>query len=287
LPIPARLVAPGTLYHGGMFALPANVTSNTVLETEFYDFNEPDSGALPRKSLEVSEEDFKRLRAILVRTPLSKEHFCRKYPQVYHDRVKVVPFHMPYLERWETREPVKPDPRNSLCVIFVGNQARRKGLDLFVRFASELRRVEHRRALRFIVISNFQDGEDFDLTGMEVHRGLNGAQVQDLMEQAHFLMLPSRADSHPKVCYEAAATGCGLILSDIRPLRDIWADGGYIFSLQGGGNAMAPLAQAIVGDPDPLRWGRRNRERFGLEFCPAVSVQIHRKALNLSVGASV
>jgi glycosyltransferase involved in cell wall biosynthesis len=281
LPLPDRLIQPDTLYHGGFFGEPDNVGDNIVIETEFYDFEGPESGPLPRRKGELAETDLQRLRAVLVRTPLSKEHFCRKYDQVWHPLVHVVPFHMPYLERWEKRDPIKPDQAKTLSFIFVGNQARRKGLDIFVRFAEELRRIETSRILRFIVVSNFQDGTDFNLTGMEVHQGLGGAQVQDLMEQAHFLMLPTRADSHPKVCYEAAATGCGLILSDIRPLRDVWAGGGLIFPIAEGEGAMPALATEIAAHGDPGHWGRRNRQRFLTDFCPTASVKIHRRALGL------
>jgi glycosyltransferase involved in cell wall biosynthesis len=281
LALPSRLLAPGALYHGAFFGLPANVGGNIVHETEFYDFSLPESDPLPRKTEEICETYLSRIRALFVRSELSAAHFRRKYEPKWHPLLKVVPFHMPYLEKWESRIPNKPSISKSLCFIFVGNQARRKGLDYFVQFAREIRRRPKGSEARFIVVSNFQDGADFDLGGMEVHRGLNGAQVQDLMEQAHYLMLPTRADSHPKVCYEAAATGCGLILSDIRPLRDIWADGGHIFPIAHAIEAMATLAQTVLQDSKGASYGQKNRERFLKEFSPSASVSVHRAALGL------
>jgi glycosyltransferase involved in cell wall biosynthesis len=187
---------------------------------------------------------------------------------------------MPYLARWEARQPAKPSAAECLNFIFVGNQARRKGLDLFIRFAAELRKRETRRKLKFVVVSNFQDGADFDLTGLEIHQGLGGEAVQDLMEKSHYLVLPTRRDSHPKVCYEAAATGCGLIISDIRPMADIWGANSYVFPLAQGADAMGPLAADVMaGRLDPVGMGQKNRKLFLDEFCPSASMRIHREAV--------
>jgi glycosyltransferase involved in cell wall biosynthesis len=218
------------------------------------------------------------VRAFVVRTQSSADFFRSQNFERHHDRVHVVPFYMPYLECWESKSPQKPDPSKCLNFIFVGNQARRKGLDLFLLLKREVEKVPD-LVSRFTVVSNFQDGSDFDLSGCEVHGGIGGAQVQDLMERAHYLALPSRSDSHPKVMYEGCAAGCALIYSDIRPLRDMWNGAGHVFPLSDSHASARKLAELLASRNGDLALGEANRVRFQTEFAPSVSMFCYRKLL--------
>lgn len=269
--IPARHARRAEFVHTGG-AIPPNCRGKIIREGEFYAFGDGCDRLLSTEQLEC-------VRAFVVRTALSAEFFKRQYEPKYHARVRVVPFFMPYFERWESRRPRKPSPSGGLNFLFVGNQAKRKGLDLFLLLKDEMQELPRPKA-RFTVISNFQDGTDFDLTGCEVHRGVNGEHVQDLMEQAHYLVLPTRSDSHPKVMYEGCAAGCTLIHSDIRPLRDVWGDSGHEFRLVDPITSAKALAAKLAARAGDLEIGERNRARFLAEFAPSVAIRRYAELLD-------
>lgn|GEM_PF-6301963 len=279
--LPRRLVRPDVCYHSNCYVPPA-VARQMILETEFYDYAETAEGRASGRALRLSAEEVATLSALVVRTEISREFFLRDYPAQFAAKVHVIPFFMPYLGYWEEHRPRKPDPGRGLNFLFVGNQAHRKGLDHFL----ELRRTmaEIGTPYRFSVVSNFQDGADFDLTGVEVHRGIAGEKVRQLMEQAHYLVLPTRGDVHPKVMYEGCAAGCTLIYSDLRPLRDIWRGCGYEVVLGRARESLREVAATLARQGGDLALGQKNHQKFRAEFSPARVLSSYR---NLVAGVSV
>jgi len=263
--LPRRLVRPDLCYHSNCYVPPA-VASRLILETEFYDYAQTPAGRVSSLALQLPVDDVAALSALVVRTEISRQFFLRNYSAQFASKVHVVPFFMPYLEHWVEHRPQKPDPARGINFIFVGNQAHRKGLDYFL----ELRRamLAAGTPVRFIVVSNFQDGIDFDLTGVEVHRGIAGEKVRQLMEQAHYLVLPTRGDMHPKVMYEGCAAGCTLIYSDLLPLRDIWRGCGYEVPLRFAREAIRELAVTLARQAGDEERGRQNYLKFLAEFAP-------------------
>jgi glycosyltransferase involved in cell wall biosynthesis len=264
------------VYHAGFLDLPRGLpVERVILEREFYllagDFTPPPNPALHA----IEQRELETLiHTVVVRTELSAAHFRQQFPAHLHGKTKVVPFYMPYLERWEKQEPQRAATGRPTTYLFVGNQARRKGLDVFLGLRREVLAAGGTDS-RFVVVSNFQDGEGSDLEGVEVRRGLSGVAVQELMAEADYFVLPTRADSHPKVLYEAAAVGCAFITSDIRPLRDIWSEAGYILGVDAGAEELVQLARQLVRPGQRMADHERgvvNRRRFLAEFCPSVAM---------------
>ena len=253
--------------------IPRNCAGKIIREGEFYDFEESARDLIPLATID-------RVKSFVVRTELSASYFRKLYPEKFHSRLHVIPFYMPYLKNWEKREPIKSKSDCPLSFIFVGNQARRKGLDHFLDL-KQFVRARVSAESRFIVVSNFQDGSDFDLSGCEVHQGISGKSVQDLMEQADYFVLPSRQDSHPKVMYEACAAGCAIIYSNIRPLRDIWKGSGFEVDL---GNFQYSLRECVslLDKKSAYAFGVKNRARFLQEFSPSVSLEKYFKLIDNS-----
>jgi glycosyltransferase involved in cell wall biosynthesis len=278
------------VYHAGFLDLPRGLPfGRVILEREFYllagDFTPPPNPALHA----VEQRELEALiHTVVVRTELSAEHFRQQFPVHLHGKSKVVPFYMPYLERWEKQEPKRAAAGRPTTYLFVGNQARRKGLDVFLGLRRKVLAAGGTNS-RFVVVSNFQDGEGFDLEGVEVRRGLSGVAVQELMAEADYFVLPTRADSHPKVLYEAAAVGCAFITSDIRPLRDVWSEAGYVLGVDAGTEELVQLARQLVRPGQRMadqERGLANRRRFLAEFCPSVALAKYGEIIRSIIGTN-
>lgn len=159
-------------------------------------------------------------------------------------------------------------------VVFVGNQARLKRLDVLLRAWTEL--GSKRADAELIVISNFADGP-VDIPSNQnitVHQNLSHDVVIDILRSAHFLFMLSDRDSYGLVYIEAMASGCAILCSDTEVQREIVIG-------NGAGLACDPTDLADVIDRVQMMlnaetaeiWARNGCRAFDTTFAPATVAQ--------------
>lgn len=162
----------------------------------------------------------------LVRDPAAAEGFRALVPEAA-DRVRFVPWYVPYLEAVTEQELVrKQSTSDGVRVLFVGNEARRKGLPTLLEAFARLPDQTRSRA-QLMVVSRFLDGPvEIGAAGIQVHFDQPQESVLALMRQAHILVLPTHADVFGIVLVEAMANGCAVVSSRQPPQDFILAGGG-------------------------------------------------------------
>lgn len=154
-------------------------------------------------------------------------------------------------------------PEGPMRILFVGNDAGRKGLDSLLEAVS---RLEGEAALE--VVSGDEIPErDF----VRVHRGVEAGtdELRALYAAADVFALPTRADAVPWAVLEAMAAGLPVVASDVGAIAEL---------LGGTGELVAPgdaegLASALrrLSDPDRRRrLGEAARERVRERYDSAI-----------------
>lgn len=170
---------------------------------------------------------FQAAAVVQVSTRAEAQRHAARFPELAH-KFAYCPFFMPDLTLLgEDRARAKHFERGVVRLLFVGHEARRKGLpDLLCAVAALPSRLRAR--LRLDVVSRLRDGcvdlgGDFDV---RLHRGVPPARVRALMAAAHIFVLPSRFESYGFVLVEALSQGCAVIGPDFEVQREILTDVG-------------------------------------------------------------
>ncbi|MCB0965249.1 MAG: glycosyltransferase family 4 protein [Ilumatobacter sp.] len=140
------------------------------------------------------------------------------------------------LARWRRDDP-RPD-NETVRILFVGGDVRRKGGDLLV---DAVRRLRDDPDMPDVVVDIVSNGDVDETDGVEIHRGLT-ANHPDLIRRYHeadIFCLPTRGDCLPMVLAEAAAAGLPLVSTDVGAIPELVRPGET--------GALVP-----VGEVDPL-----------------------------------
>lgn len=165
------------------------------------------------------------LFASAARTIVSTDSECRRIENQFPEligRVQSCPFYLPFL----TCEPGllrKHHARGPVEVLFVGNEARRKGLpELLLAW-----RLIRPKNARLTVISHFSDGAvDFQAgSDVRVLAGVSHKNVLENMRKAHILVNPAHYETYGFVFIEAFALGAVAVGPSWETQRELFADG--------------------------------------------------------------
>jgi len=163
--------------------------------------------------------------------------------------------------RWSVERDMPLAPPERLRILFIGNHARRKGLQTLL---SALPLVE--RPLELHVVSN--DAQLDVPDEVVVHRGLapgSGGLKRQLAE-ADVFVLPTRADGAPWAILEAMAAGLPIVASDVAAIPELVGDAGYVVAPDDPA-ALAAALRALADDPDRrAALGARARARAGEHY---------------------
>jgi hypothetical protein len=194
--------------------------------------------------------------------------------------VHVTPWYLPYLE--PAAEPLaKHAGSGGECrMLFVGNDARRKGLPALLEALARLE-PHTRRAVSLTVVSRFLDGPvAVDGRLARVLTDLPQAEVLRLMREAHVFVLPTHGDTFGMVLLEALAQGCAVVSSAQEPQSWI-LDGGRAGRLVPSGDVEG-LARALsdLATPRSERHAlaRAGHERFLSRFHHREVARLYRSA---------
>lgn len=142
-------------------------------------------------------------------------------------RFVAVPYFLPYLSsNVKLDAAIEKQSRGPVKILFVGRQARRKGLDLLLGGFRAAGLVDSQDA-EITIVSDMSDGR-IDIPKWKNLRHfarLSGPEVLNLMEESHVLAMPSRFESYGIVYVEAMSMGTVPIVPAWEVQREIVQDG--------------------------------------------------------------
>jgi len=167
-----------------------------------------------------------RAHTIVTATEASVDWVRRVFPEA-RDRVQWVPYYLPALEpAGEAQTAAKFSSGGPLRILFVGKQARRKGLDVLV--AAHAMLPSHlQEKLAVTVVSRMLDGRVALPPSFRWHEAL--VDVDAAMRDAHVLAFPTKHEAFGLVLVEAMASGCAIVTTKAPIQRSIVGDGGARF----------------------------------------------------------
>jgi glycosyltransferase involved in cell wall biosynthesis len=211
------------------YLIPVNrITAPIVVEWDFFIYGPPNEEKILRQSLHVPAWFIRRATLVVVRHELSRAAFTAKYPQDA-EKCVIVPFYLPWLEPVLEEHVIRRFGRfddGEVQLLFVGNDARRKGLPDLAEGYRRLR-LSGRR-VRLTIVSEFSDGPVQLPPDTIVHSRLSPHDVYALMAKSHIFTMPTRRDAYPLVYWEAMANGCALLVPNTSPHRELFGEYGLI-----------------------------------------------------------
>jgi glycosyltransferase involved in cell wall biosynthesis len=159
-------------------------------------------------------------------------------------------------------------PFDSCHLVFVGKDWKRKGGDTFVDVVRQLNLLGLKT--HGTVIGAGPEGLPADM--FTIHPYLDKARADhfahfaSIMLDAHFLVLPTRAEAFPHVLCEAMAFGVPAISSPVGGIAEIIRDGetGFVRPLEMSAGQLALLICDTLAKPaEYARMARQSREDYG------------------------
>ena len=167
-------------------------------------------------------------RADLLVTPSVESLNCfrKVFPQ-YENKIVMIPYYLPYLkaigddqlkDKFATLEKIR--------LLFVGKEAKRKGLDKLIEAFGQLPPGIQER-FEVTVVSKFVDGK-LDLPDSFIYK----SYVENITEEfhkAHVLVFLTKQEAYGLVLVEAMASGCAILTTDHPIQRSILNNTGAWF----------------------------------------------------------
>ena len=210
-----------------------------------------------------------------------------KYPELSH-RFVSVPWFRPGLVAApvsEVRQKHFDDKR--LRLVFVGRQARRKGLDI-VLDALRLMNDAERKSVTFDIVTSFSDGPiDLDVdVDLRIHKEIDDRSLFQLLRKAHIYVMPCRFETFGLVFIEAMSHGCGILGPD-------WEVQCEILDYGRAGINAAPRAEAVCRALRTLCKDRDKRkelaeaavQRFAEKYSPGVVAAAYKSMFEMAIAA--
>jgi glycosyltransferase involved in cell wall biosynthesis len=234
---------------------------------------------------EVKSRGFQKAAAVLVSTEAERTRLGQWFPRIA-DKFVAVPFFLPDVK------PIAPDRMKKkverigpLRCLFVGNEARRKGLDrvyaAMVRLPANVQNQIH-----LTVVSAQTDGPIAapSLPNLQVTNALPFNQVLQRMQDSDVLLMPSYFESYGLVYLEAMAQGAIPVVPDWEVQREIVDDGKAGIVTSGDAADLASSLECLCDDSDlRTRLALSAKQRFDQYFAPSIvakkySAMFHRAA---------
>jgi glycosyltransferase involved in cell wall biosynthesis len=186
-------------------------------------------------------------------------------------RFFATPFFVPGARAAEKNALEKHHRQEKIQILFCGDQARRKGLDLVIEAFFKLPVTVRRRAsLR--VISRLSDGALSipDDPSIKVESGLPHHAVMEAMRDAHILAVPSRFESYGLVFLEAMSRGTLVIAPNWEVQRELldYGRAGILVDPGACKSLVDALELSIEDEEARVRLSTKGYERFNQCYSP-------------------
>ncbi|MCR5879507.1 glycosyltransferase family 4 protein [Phenylobacterium sp. J367] len=247
---------------------------HAVLDPEMQLFAHPQCD-IARKYDEQSEM-YHLATGVQVSTVSEASRHAERYPDI-GERFHPVPFFLPHLT------PVELDSLHRkhfddqlLRVLFVGRDAKRKGLDLLLH-AVALLPPDARRRLHITIVTSFGDGE-IPLpagTSIEHYAALPPADVVALMHRCHIFAMPSRFESFGFTYVEAMASGCAVVGPAWEVQRELLGNGAGLTVRPDPGMIADALLTLIASRQRRIDLALGALRRYKERYSPSVVADAH------------
>ncbi len=218
----------------------------------------------------VPEWMIARAARVIVRHPWSLAAFEQQYPNHAH-KARVLPFFLPSLveisqerfeEKWQSTTP--------LHILFVGRQARRKGLESLVQAYQLFRRRHAEVSVELTLVTSFEDGPVAVPAEARVLTELSQSQLQHLFERSHLFALPTREEAYGRVFVEAINYGCVILAPNWSPARELWSRFGETVDVLDAESIARGLEAVLLHLPQARQKAAANLSYYERHFHPRV-----------------
>ncbi len=221
---------------------------------------------------EVKKSGFLKAAVVQVSTEAERERLCAWFPEVA-EKFVAVPFFLPDVTPIDLdRMNEKIERSGPLRCLFVGHEAKRKGLGR-IYAAIERLPTSVQRQVHLTVISGQTDGTIATplLPNLQVMDAVPHDQVLQLMRQSDVFLMPSYFESYGLVYLEAMAQGTIPVVPDWEVQREI-VDGGRAGIVTSGEAIDLAASLERLCDDAELRTGLAisARQRFEQFFAPSI-----------------
>jgi glycosyltransferase involved in cell wall biosynthesis len=210
---------------------------------------------------------FRASAAVLVASEAERNRICSLDPELAGS-VFAVPFYMPDLHPAESQR-LSRHRAESVRIIFIGNDARRKGLPRLIKAVQGLP-DRARSRVDVVVISNFTDGPVPLPEQWRVVRGAGRRDVIRELDDSHVLANPATFESYGFVYVEAMARGVVPIVPAWEVQREIVGDELARFAVGSMTELRRSLEVLVRDDELRLSLAEIGRNRFMGRFAPEV-----------------
>jgi glycosyltransferase involved in cell wall biosynthesis len=220
---------------------------------------------------ELRHQLYHRAAIVQVSTVAEATRLSRTYPELAGKFVPI-PFFLPDLHAAPTELLDRHLAPEKIHLLFVGNEAWRKGLDLlltsFLQLPNSIRRHAH-----LTIISNFDDRK-FTVPSHESITVLNGVphtEVLQQMRKAHVLVNLARFESYGFIFPEAMSQGVACIGPDWEVQRELLDDSRSGMNIPCDIEALKTALTRLIEDDDSrYTLASAAHTRFQQKFSPAV-----------------
>lgn len=208
---------------------------------------------------------------VQVTTEAEVKRHAARFPELA-DRFVSAPWFRPDLSAIspsEAREKHSND--ETIKILFIGRQARRKGLDILLD-AIRLVSASEKSRLSLDIVSSFSDGPINLDVGVDLrrHTEITDADMFELLRRAHVYAMPCRLETFGLVFIEAMSHGCAVLGPDWEVQQEIldYGDAGANVALQKE-TICAALREICFDRTKRLRLAEAAIERFVARYSPA------------------
>lgn len=240
--------------------------------------------------LQVRGPLFHRAAFVQVHTASQARRHAQLFPDIA-ERFVSVPFFLPYVHACEEVDLQRHTSDGPVRILFVGNHAARKGLDLLFTAFTSLP-AETQRDARLTVISHFDRSRIAvpQNEQIELLSSVPVARVMEEMRRAHILVNVARFETYGLVFIEAMSQGTVCLGPDEEVQRDLLgvAEGETTpagLNLPCHADPIRFALQALIHDPQRrAAMARAAWLRFGQRYAPEIVARQYAELFRRAAG---
>jgi glycosyltransferase involved in cell wall biosynthesis len=237
------------------------------MSMSYFHLGEKDIEAL----IDARRDLFRRADMVQVCSDAEARRHAKMFPDIAN-RFVGIPLFCPHITAAPESILNKHDRPAVIQILFVGNDARRKGLqetlDAFMSLSAATR-----HHATFTIVSHFDDG-DIKVPNnpqIKVHKGMAQQGVTELMRRSHVLANVSRHESFGNVYLEAMSQGALCIGPNWEVQRELFDNGRAGMNVNCQVDSIrAALLQAIEDEELRASMARAGWRRFQTHYAPEI-----------------